>query len=234
MRTINIYYGSQLRRSFAPLCPHEKIILQPLVIGNIEYVVTSCLECHEMNLRDPLTLQAVTTYKMMNLGSMCLGPQGILFAMQSMIGGKTVLGYAISTTGLNNTFSIRTNMEQIYAMCYLHYNSALVLTDWESNTIQAIDVNSGNIVWKITGVIDGKLCCPCGVVAMHTGEVVVADGTNGRLILLDGLTGELLGTETLVQFEAICGLHLLGNDSQLIVWGRYREKEVFAYYNITS
>ncbi len=233
-QTINIYSAGQLKRPYVPPCFHELIRLQPIVIGNIEYIAISCFDCQLIYLYDYSTFSVVSSFKMECPDSMCLGPQDTLFVVKGVPGGREVVGLDIRTTQFRFKFNIKTNMQQIYDICHMAFeypNGTLVLTDWESNTICAVNINTQDIIWNIRGEIDGKLCDPHGVVGTPTGELIVADGSNARLIVLDGHTGELINTQDLDKCSHVAGLHLL-RDNTLIVWYHYKGKEMIGYYNI--
>ncbi len=235
-QTINIYSAGQLKRSYVPPCLHNLLRLQQLAIGTKDYIAISCSDCQIIHLYDYSTFSVVSSYKMESPHAMCLGPKDTLFVVKRVAGSREVVGLDISTTQFSEKFSIKTNMQFIIYMCYLDFeypDGTLVLTDWESNTICAININTHNIIWNIKGEIDGKLIYPHEVVATQTGEVIVADGNNARLIVLDGHTGELINTQDLDECDLVAGLHLL-SDNTLIVWYGYKGKMMIAYYNIAT
>ncbi len=237
-----VYVEGQLRAAQKALCPHIDVSqrMQPLLVGNVQHIAIPCTGCQEVKLCEYPTFKMVSTYKMAAPDAMCLGPQNTICVVQLMAGPKKVFGFEVdvNTTQFNNKFTIQTEMESIFAMCYVDFkypNGTLVLVDWPSNTICAINVNTQNTVWKITGEIDGKICFPHAVVATPTGEVIVADGNNARLIVIDGLTGELINTQNLAQYTATLGLHLTADGSQLVVWARDQmSSEIIITYSIKS
>ncbi len=121
----------------------------------------------------------------------------------------------------------------MYYLDFEYPTDILVLTDWRSNTICAVNINTQDIIWNINGEIDGKLCKPHGVVAIPTGEVIVADGSNARLIVLDGHTGEFINTQDHDKCDIVVGLHLL-TDNTLVVYYQYKGKDMIAYYNVAT
>ena len=232
---LNIYHEGQLRTSTSPLCHHNTgVYLQPLFIENTEYIAVSCYECEKSMLCNSSTLNIVSSYKVPDLypGAMSLGHPGRMHVEHIATGRKLVIKLDARTRPFRNIF----NMQKIFDICYLNHpllRDALLLTNWETNSIQAINAQTGNIIWNTTGEVDGKICNPHGVVATQTGEVIVADGRNARLIVLDGLTGDVLSTHDLPQCGVAAELHLMNDDSELVLCCDYQKKVIIAYYNIT-
>ena len=82
------------------------------------------------------------------------------------------------------------------------------------------------------GEVAGKLCHPHGITTTQKGQVIIADGKNCRLLVLDAISGELLNTQDLQECGLAARPHLIHGDKELALWYRYKGKERIAHYDI--
>ncbi len=230
-------------KSLRPPCQHESIILQPVLIQGSQYVAISCGDpgsCFEIYLLDTQTRKATSAYKASNLypGKMCVGEQGTLYAENlkcSPKEAKQVVKLDIRDKLFKDTgHRVNSGMETIYGM---HYTSTgaqkmLIFSYWGTNTLQAVNAESGTVIWKVQGEVAGKLCDPHGITSTKEGHVIIADGDNCRLLVLNAGSGELINTHDLRECDGAVEPHLINNDKEMVLWYRYQGKEHIAYYNI--
>ncbi len=65
-----------------------------------------------------------------------------------------------------------------------------VLSSWHNNTIQAIDSETGKVIWEVIGEYEGKKIEPHGMCSDQSGHIYVADGSNNRVLQLS-CTGQI-------------------------------------------
>ncbi len=233
---INIFRGSKLR---CAITPHEYTELQPLIIQGTEYVAISGENTDgfcEIYLLHPQTLKITSAYKARNLmpGKMCVGEPGTLY-VEHLVKGRPVVKLDITDKKNKDTgHRVNSQMEAIFDLHYTSFGAKkmLIFTRWKFNTIQAVNAESGTLLWKVQGEVVGKLCNPHGITSTKEGHVVIADGTNCRLFMLDARNGELINTHDLKECGVAIQPHMTNNDKELILWYRYQGKEHLGYYNI--
>ncbi len=71
-----------------------------------------------------------------------------------------------------------------------------------------------------------------GITATKGGHVIIADGNNSRLLILDSSTGELINKHDLLEYSHAIQPHLINNDKELVLHYTYQGKKRIAYYSI--
>ena len=71
-----------------------------------------------------------------------------------------------------------------------------------------------------------------GIAATQHGHMIIADGKNKRLLVLDATNGELINEQGLQQCDHATRPHLINNDKELVLWYGYQNKECIAHYSI--
>ena len=78
----------------------------------------------------------------------------------------------------------------------------------------------------------GEVCNPHGITSTGDGQVIIADGDNCRLLVLDAMNGEPINAQDLMECHVAIQPHLIKNDRELVLFYRYHEKEWIAHYDI--
>ncbi len=68
----------------------------------------------------------------------------------------------------------------------------LIATYNDIHYIAAFRLARRQLVWRLQGEVEGKSLDPRDVTSDHKGRVYVADGLNGRILILKALSGEIL------------------------------------------
>ncbi len=87
-------------------------------------------------------------------------------------------------------------------------------------------------ILQVQGEVGGKLCEPHGMTTTGQGHLIIADGWNRRLLVLDSSSGELINTQDLQECDAVYRPYLINNDKELLLWYGYQGKERVAQYSI--
>ncbi len=230
---INIYRGSKLRCAIEAPFMHEKITLQPVLIQDNHYIAITCCGPkgdHEISLLDPQTKKVTLAYKSLDLltGKMCVGEPGTLYVVHIVEGDRKVVKLDIRDKQFKDTgHRFNSGMEWMYGMYYTssHAEKILLFSWWGTNTIQAVNAESGTVLWKVQGEVAGKLCDPRGITTTQQGHVIIADGNNCRLLVLDAGSGELINTHELTECGRAAYPHFINSDKELILQYNYQEKE---------
>ena len=87
-------------------------------------------------------------------------------------------------------------------------------------------------ILQVQGEVAGKPCYPHGITTTQEGQVIIADGDNCRLLVLDAMSGELLNTQDLQECGLAAEPHQIKNDKELVLRYKYQSKEQIAHYDI--
>ncbi len=68
----------------------------------------------------------------------------------------------------------------------------LIATYNDIHYIAAFRLARRQLVWRLQGEVHGKSLDPRDVTSDHKGRVYVADGLNGRILILKALSGEIM------------------------------------------
>ena len=122
-------------------------------------------------------------------------------------------------------------METMYGM---HYTSTpkdmLLFTWWKTNTVQAVDPETCSVLWSLEGKFTGK---PHGITTTGEGHVIIADGKNCRLLVLDAQNGELIQTRGLQKCSYASAVHFMKTYNILAVQHKYNDNVYISYYKIS-
>ena len=75
------------------------------------------------------------------------------------------------------------------------------ILSYENNEIEALKFGSENPIWKLPGVVDGHMIKPDALTSDAEGNVYISDGTNNRILKINGLTGNVLNILLLEERE---------------------------------
>ena len=87
-----------------------------------------------------------------------------------------------------------------FKMCYVEVFD-LIIFIYENNEIEALKFGSESPIWKLPGVVDGHMIKPDALTSDAKGNVYVSDGTNNRILKINGLTGNVLNILLLEEKE---------------------------------
>ena len=154
--TIYIYRGGKVMRSLRPPCQHESINLQPVLIQGSEYIAISCYadECEKIYLMQTQKNEVTSAYKAPNLfpTNMCFNKEaGVLYVLHQVKGFPVVKLDTTDKQFKEIEQRVNSGTENIYGLHCTHTRaqSMLLFTRWRNNTIQAIDAETGHLLWKV-------------------------------------------------------------------------------------
>ena len=182
---------------------------------------------------------------------MCKGEEHTLYAM--VFGPDKVLELTwVPEQRFTLKKAFRTSIPNPDGLCYVPKLQLLVVSDHDAGKVLAVDVRNKEqtsiattpesptsletniwrsesvehreIVWTLSGPVEGKTICPRGLFyAEASGSVLVADGERSRVLLLDAGTGSPLQTIKLhgIGMSVVFDLDLDQSGNQLFV--TYRE-----------
>ena len=197
------------------LCEHDMSnFVLPITIDKTEYLAVSCQVCSSIRLID---LQDTSREPIMayigvygEIGPMCHGQNGTMYTME-------ILGSKISILDCSTTeFKLKAmvyNAENMDAwhMTYISTSDLIVQSSWDNSSICAMS-SHGQMVWKISGILDNKKISPRGLLQIPGKDLLlVGDYGNNRLLLLSGSTGQWLQTLHMQEMWSIDELHAAEN-----------------------
>ncbi len=109
----------------------------------------------------------------------------------------------------------------------------LIVTYNDIHYISATSIDTKKLHWRVKGEIAEKLCQPWGVCTDNKGRIYVADGYNGRVIVLRARDGKVLQILNL-GLHGIC--YIAWSDTQphliLYCWPRKGDNAHVSFYNV--
>ncbi len=207
-----------------------------------KYLADLCHGCGEIRVVDMATrhvYRACSPSRPLSLNAMCSGPgEGSLLVWDEMSQAVIQLQWDESTKKLNDVTRVPLPGYDVWYMCYMPHTDLLILSrDWE--VVQAVKLHGAGQppVWQLQGEVLGKEINPDGVSCDSEGRVYVADGSNSRVLVVNGNTGEVI--QELLQDAGLGSVYkvcCLSNPHQLLVdhYPPPDRKPTLSLYNITS
>ena len=128
---------------------------------------------------------------------------------------------------------IQTKMKCIFGLCYIINTDILVLSSpRDPALIQAISMKTEEVLWEVKEA-EGLECNPHGMVYSHRHNVLlVADGKNKRLLVLQPTGGSCLQTiDVSSQVDCVWFPHIYG-DQLIVHHQRLSSKQRLSYYTV--
>ena len=230
------YTGLEKFQELDALCEHEKgVLLQSVREKNKQMLAVSCVRCRMIRLYDVQTGEVTTAFhnKKCYTGGMSPGDGEVLYVVHDVKGTNPVLELnteQIPFMGPSRT--IPSGMQDYHDMHYIPApHKLIVFSDHSPGIIRAVSMD-GEKMWEVKGEIEGKKCCPHGLLFSPDHQVLlVADGRNSRLIVLNPHDGSVLQTIQLdYQLGVIANLHI--HQQQLIIRHTVDNKVKVSYFSL--
>ena len=226
--------GNEFKRvtSFKSMCNHDKdYTLTPLIISGQEHLAASCADCEQIDLYSLKTKRWSVAFKDDNNHPycMCAGTDNKLYISTFF---HQVLELDCSKPkffGLAKKFTT-----SCFHMCYLPFpHTYLAIYDHESELIKAFSLHTNQEIWQCGQEIDGKITYPEALLcsARHD-ALLVADGGNGRILVLDPKNGAHVQTIPLAGFGEIWGIWLYDNGQAIVVHHFVGEIQMISCFSI--
>ena len=161
---------------------------------NEDYLLESCPECVLIRAYNVNTTERFTVYKGSEAIIICNGPAGSLLVIGREDGlymlnwhkdqlheAEVVYAGNIPPTKLDRRF-IR--------FFYVEPFDILINTGWHE--IIAVKLESGMVLWRLSGPVDGVLIKPKSITCDPEGNAYVSDLATNRILQINVLTGDLL------------------------------------------
>ena len=95
-------------------------------------------------------------------------------------------------------------MEFHYTICYINRHGLLTVSDHSPGIVRAVSCEMENIVWELTGRVDGVECNPHGMLySPYHDALLVADGINCRILVLNPQDGSVTQVVPLSEVTSI-------------------------------
>ena len=202
------------------LCEHDQFVyIVPWTVDDREFIGVSCYWCHTISLLDIETEKVTIAFQNTEYypRHMCKGDGDVMYVINSVINNPVLelkIG-EIRFTGPQKT--IQCGMEWVYSMRYIPSYKLLVFSCWEDNLVRAVNAETGEKVWEVSGEVEGIECEPHGTLYSPQHQVLlVADGRNCRVLVLHPRDGSHLQTVRLDR-EMRKIRHLYFHENELVV-----------------
>ena len=192
--------GWKKLREVKRLCDHDNVYVLPITVNNIEQLAVSCHACRIIKLYNLDTLQLTTAFHDPKYypGRMSHGENGKMHVVQQVCGSVPILELDCSEEMFSGPCKIvQSEITVPYSMHYIPSPHRLIVLSLNipPTTIQAVSAERGEKVWEVKGQVDGVECNPHGLLFSPQHQVLlVADGTNKRLLVLNPGNGSHLQT----------------------------------------
>ncbi len=171
--------------------------------NNTEYIVTSCRGCgiFLINRQNGTQTHAFKKDRLLHLKTLpcylCKGPDQTLLTSSSYRFQNLLHVFDYSNHGsitFKEHITFPDNIQSNY-VGFIHYDESsmpgglVIVTYLDSHYIGAMSLTTRHLVWRVQGEVEGKMCDPRGVTSDGVGRIYVADGNNGRIIILRARDG---------------------------------------------
>ena len=227
-------HGQKIK-TLKPTCQHEADIeLLPLVIQSEEYLAESCWTCRKIRLRHFNTGTVTEAFSDTRYlpGRMSHGSSNTIYVVH-MIQPCPVLVLDTSTTMFRLIKTIKSDMLKFYDICYIPIIEMIVISNNNPTIIRAVSLTS-QILWELTGSVDGAACNPHGLVYSHRHDALLAaDGNNSRIFVLQPESGQCLQTIDLSQHVLIAWEPHLYEDQLVLYHAGKDGKPKISYFAVS-
>ena len=233
--------GNQTRTIDA-VCNHVPygINILPVTIDNKQYICLSCDGCQKIYLINLVENQSKSVCLSSwsheackgSVGHMCHGEPGTLFTVGYQFGTVSVLDCTTTKFRLKHQFN--TSVAQVNNMCYiLPYKLMIISSSLHSRTV-AVRESDGSQVWEVMREINGKKCNPYGFVYLpQVDQILVGDGSNRRIIVVEATSGHVVQTIELKEVSYINELHVTKQQQLFVRHSQLDDLVKLSFYSVS-
>ena len=244
-------------KTIKALCPHKNVRMLSIVIENIENLAVSCSECEDINLQHLAIDTAYPAFSSDHCGSMCYGKEGKIFSI-NCLEEFPIIEIGCKKKQFVYGETVETKMKSVYDLCYISTRDILVIPTHKKNSTPdefsdeepdedseekekdkkkeapaIIRAVQGKVLWEVKEV-DGMETCAHGVIYSHKYDVLlVADGSNGRILVLQPESGEHLQTIDLSSHVGSAWQLFLHRDQFILVHLGRSKKLYLSHYTVS-
>ena len=164
------------------------------VYFNHELLVEGCphSNCEVIRAYSMATRAFSVAYENVKPHKICPGPPGSLLLCDWKIQSLLQLTPAAALNGNTDlkfleVHRLRLNCRSIFGMDYIDQHRIVILTSKFKNKVQAVSLNSGDIIWKHNASVENILLNPENVSTTPNGWICLANGN--KLLIQDPLDG---------------------------------------------
>ena len=182
------------------MCDHHQVCLNKYP-QNQDFVFECCRTCKEIYTHNINTGESLSVHRGSEIVDMWDGPAGSLLVLNrdwklfKLVWDKAQDGAQLVFV---QEIPDRIGKKYVVSMyCYVECGDICIYTvkDEKDDTnyeIIAVRLGSENIVWSLSGPVDGLFIKPRDTTCDTDGDVCVMDRAANRILKIDGLTGEVL------------------------------------------
>ena len=165
-----------------------------LVIKSEEKLAVSCSECRDIKLLDLRTEEVTTAFcSKLNVLVMCYGERKTLYV--HCVDDGSVLELDYSTPSFKITRTLNSGLFFCNEICYLPAPyRALAFTNNLAEIIRAVSILRNEIMWNVTGEVNGLEMQPHGLLFSPRHGLLASDRNNSRVIVCNPNEGSHLQT----------------------------------------
>ncbi len=175
------------------VCRHEdEVSLLPLTIDDQHFLIVSCWDCRRIRLINPRTKEStVVLYDpSLRLNRMCHGENGQLFVGHSVKGSVQIPQVMTSIQIFEVNKCAQSGATGFHSMCHVPEQKLTLLSIPSKGIVRAVSSETEEMVWETKGPKFGSELEPHGIVFSSKLEaLLVADGRNGRILVISASTG---------------------------------------------
>ena len=184
---------------------------------NGPYIANKCHTCEAVkivNMKTGTMRKAYTSHGT-EPQVICTGAMGTLLGYDKTKSSLIQLQWNEGDNLLHLIRKVKIQGGEVREICYLEPYRLVILSHKEPFMVQALELDTGHVVWQQQGMIQNKKFWPKSVCSDDHGWVYVADTGNNRIVKFNGATGDLVDIskgEGVIQ-----DLSWLNNPGQLVV-----------------
>ncbi len=158
-------------------------------------LAVSCINCEQIRSFN-LTTKEIDVVFHQNYkypGQMCLGEDGKIFVKQSQQGLQPILELEPLSKGYFISKMVESGLsDSAFCLCFVPKLLYIVLGYNRQGLIRAVARKTDTVMWELKGDVEGSQINPHGLVYLPSNEaLLVADGKNTRILVLDAADGVL-------------------------------------------
>ena len=212
-------------------CIHCLTSLLGFMINKQELLAVFCFLCKKIHLLNIETEQMMEAYSGEEVYCMCHGREGRVFV--SIWDNDKVMELDCSTSRFTNKNTVHIGLDVCWGLCYLPLpHDCLVLSGHKFNglgEVKAVSCLDSSVMWRVQGKVEGKNIDPRGLL-LFRGSVLVADGWNKRIFVVDPNNGSCIKT---IQTPGVGYLWFLSLcDTQIIMVHFADDKCKISFFNV--
>ena len=200
-------------------CEHDSgITLLPITIQDTEYISVTCRHCSSVRLLNDVTgkvTEAFSDSRLQGWDQLIFFPDGTLRITYSK--EKEIFDLFLDASVTNFHIKDETGpfLDNKHGKPWIRTRDVALVVGIDPTMIRGVERKTGNILWKISGHIDGAPCKPC-LAMLYENLFLVFDEEMKRILVINKDIGNCIQSIDLRHYiEAISGCS--GNGDHLLI-----------------